>query len=246
MSAPNTSLPPPASSSAPDSRLGAIMRHVVPFLAWIGLMYALGEPAAWKYALRTGLCLALFLGLHPWTGYRGPELRDLMWGVPVGVAVLVAWIGLETPWAAARMPGLQEFYLRWLVFPLGELPPLPEASPYAPQTCGWALALVRLGGSALVIASIEEFFWRGFLYRWLVRRRFLSVGLGRFELQAFLITVAVFGLEHQRWLAGIVAGAAYGGLIIHRKNIWGAVIAHVVTNLLLGLYVLSSGSYTFW
>jgi hypothetical protein len=217
----------------------------VPFVAWIGLMYAMGEPAAWKYALRSGVCVALFLWLRPWTAYARPTLRDLAWGVPVGVAVLVVWIGLETP-LGSRIPAVQEFYLRWLVFPLGELPELVEDSPYAPQNCGWPLTLVRLAGSALVIASIEEFFWRGFLYRWFIDRDFLSVGLGRFEVQAFLIAVVVFGLEHHRWLAGIIAGAAYGALIIHRKNIWGAVVAHVVTNLLLGLYVLGAGSYTFW
>jgi hypothetical protein len=218
---------------------------VLPFAAWIGLMFALGEPAAWKYAVRSGVCLALFLWLRPWNGYKRPALSDLAWGVPVGVAVWVVWVGLETP-LGGRIPALQEFYLRWLVLPPGELPPLTESSPYSPMICGWPLTLVRLAGSALVIATIEEFFWRGFLYRWLIDRDFTAVRLDRFELQAFLIAIVIFGFEHHRWFAGIIAGAAYGCLLISRKNIWGAVTAHVVTNLLLGVYVLRTGSYTFW
>ena len=55
-----------------------------------------------------------------------------------------------------------------------------------------------------------------------------------------------FGLEHDRWLAGIFAGLAYGLVAIRTRDIWAAVMAHVVTNLLLGLYVLAVGAYSFW
>lgn len=220
-------------------------RHVAPFVLWIVLMFGLGEPAGWKYAVRAGASMVLLLALRPWRYYSGPAIGDLAWGVPAGVAVFIAWIGMETAYGGF-LPGLQDFYLRWMVLPIGEYPPLPEGSPFAPDTCGWALSLTRLAGSAFVIAVIEEFFWRSFLYRWLVRKDFLSVGIGEFHPQAFIIATVLFGLEHHRWLAGILAGLVYGGLMIRRRSIWAPVIAHVVTNFLLGVYVLQTGSYNFW
>lgn len=117
---------------------------------------------------------------------------------------------------------------------------------YAPSVSGWGVALVRLVGSAFVISIIEEFFWRGFLYRWIQKVDFLSVDPGRLAWPAFLLTALIFGAEHTEWLAGIVCGLIYGYLYLKTRDIWAACIAHCVTNLLLGLYVLATGSYQFW
>ena len=108
------------------------------------------------------------------------------------------------------------------------------------------MALVRLLGSGLVIAAVEEFFWRGFLYRFLIAPAFTRVDPGTFAAAAFLAVAAVFGLEHDRWLAGVLAGLAYGAVFVRTRDIWAAVVAHAATNLLLGLYVLSTGAYRFW
>jgi CAAX prenyl protease-like protein len=123
---------------------------------------------------------------------------------------------------------------------------VPEVSPYAPEVCGWSFTLVRLAGSAFVIALIEEYFWRGFLYRWLQGKNFLEVDLGKWHAGVFIAVCVLFGLEHQRWIAGILAGVAYGLLAIRTRDIWAAGVAHVVTNLLLGIYVLATNSYAFW
>ena len=56
----------------------------------------------------------------------------------------------------------------------------------------------------------------------------------------------LFGFEHQRWLVGILAGLAYLWLMLRTRDIWAAIVAHVITNFLLGLYVLAAGAYAFW
>jgi len=108
------------------------------------------------------------------------------------------------------------------------------------------LTLVRLAGSAFVIAIIEEFFWRGFLYRWLLGSPFLKFNLGTMHVGMFWIVALLFGLEHTRWMVGILAGVAYGYLVIRTRDIWAGCIAHITTNLLLGIYVLITRSYHFW
>ena len=228
--------------------MNPIVAHAVPFGAWIALMHFLDVPqlpAAWAYAIRSVVCLVLLGICRPWRWYERPDLRNVPLALLAGVAVLLAWVGLEGPWMEAA-PWLRDFYIKWGILPFGELREPLTKTPYAPEVCGWPLAIIRLLGSGLVIAAIEEFFWRGFIYRWLLGLDFTQVKHGHFSLFPFLITALIFGAEHQEWLAGIVAGVVYGWLYIRTRDLWSAVLAHVVTNLLLGLYVIKTGQYFFW
>jgi len=221
------------------------LAHIVPFAAWLIIMATLGEPAGWKYALRTVVCLALFLALRPWRWYSRLEVRHILPAVITGIAVFVIWIAGESDFAG-RWPGLQSAYLK-----LGTMPAWAGAAPepiraYAPETAGWFMTLVRIAGSAFVIALIEEFFFRGFLYRYLINADFLNVDPGRMHRVFFVVVALVFAAEHWRWLAGFAAGLAYGWLMIRTRDIWAAGIAHAVTNLLLGIYVVWADKYVFW
>ena len=111
--------------------------------------------------------------------------------------------------------------------------------------CGWTLTIVKLVGSAFVIAPVEEVFFRSFLYRWLQSRNFAAVPLSRFDLSAFLWMVFLFTLEHDRPVAAAMAGGIYGLLAI-RWGLGSAIVAHVVTNLALGLHVIYHGAWAFW
>ena len=97
-----------------------------------------------------------------------------------------------------------------------------------------------------MIAVIEEFFWRGFLMRWMVKSDFISVDPLRITRLFLIISAVVFGLEHSRWFVGIVAGLAYGWLYCRKGDLVAVAVAHVTTNFLLGLYVLATGAYQFW
>jgi len=222
----------------------AIAAHVVPFVAWLLLMVVMGEATATKYALRVAACFALLLVLRPWCWYAPLRGKHVLPSIAVGVLVFVVWVAFETNFAA-QWPQVQRLY-----FLIGHMPPWQMAesgaeTPYAPAVCGWPLTVMRILGSGLVIAVIEEFFWRGCIYRLLINRNFLSVGLGKYDSLMFLLVVVAFGLEHQRWIAGMVAGYAYGRLLIQTRDVWAACIAHAVTNLLLGLYVVWYGKYAF-
>ena len=242
-----------AGGASREQRGLPIYAHVVPFVAWVAAFFVMrlsGEPAAWKYGAVTTAGLAVFLGFRPWRWYDPPRPRNIPLALLAGGVVWVIWIGPETGWFASRWPTVREAYLRYAVdiWRYGKDAETAAGPPsgYAPEVCGWPLSIARLLGSVLVIAVIEEFFWRGFLYRWILNRRFLSVDLGKFHWPAFVAVVVFFGLEHDRWVAGIIAGMSYGYLIIWTRDLWAGVLAHAVSNLLLGIYVLASGSYYFW
>lgn len=222
----------------------AFIDHILPFAAWLLLMELLPR-TAWAYALRSLVCFGLFLWCRPWRYYPHLNLRYWPLAATLGVLVGMVWVLPELPlWQT--LPQWQQFYGQWAILPPWSVAAPAVESLYDPAVAGWPLALTRLLGSALVIAIIEEFFWRGFLYRWLMERDFLSADPGRYVPWAFWLTVVLFGLEHDRWLVGMVAGAAYGWLYLRTRTLWAPIAAHVLTNFLLGLYVLSAGAWHFW
>ncbi len=214
-----------------------------PYLAWMVLMFALPEGAL-SYAVRTAVAAA---ALAAWFFMRGGRTADsagapraalpsaVLWGVFAGVAVTVLWI----------VPEYSGLYRKWCI--LGDVPsPLDvQTSPYAPENCGWTLAVLRLFGSAFIIAPAEEIFFRNFLYRRLQRDDWTAVDPRRFDLTAFLWMVGLFALEHNRIVAAVMAGVFYG-IVYIRRGLWAAILAHVLTNLLLALFVLKTGAWAFW
>lgn len=228
----------------------AVMAHVVPYGAWWVLMFGLDVPQiseAWQYAVRSAVCLVVFLAFRPWRWYPRLQLKNVPLGLLVGFFIFIVWVGPESKTIAAAAPALKQTYLKYFVGILGMKRELPEVPPYAPATCGWALSIVRLCGSALVIAFIEEFVFRGFLYRACIGgMKFWKVDAGTVDGVMFLLVALTFGFEHNEWLAGIVCGLSYGWLYVQTRDIWATGIAHMMTNLLLGIYVLTTGANQFW
>jgi CAAX prenyl protease-like protein len=256
-------------AASPFPSLLADWRHWLPFVGWLGLLLAMQAvcgKSAWGYAAMTVAGVVLLAVAKPWRLYGKPERRKpetagagvaassiqyssfvvFPVSLAAGLAVFAFWVGPETEWMRLHFPAFHRFYAHWCGFPFGTLENPAAASPYAPEACGWTLALVRVAGSAFVIAVIEEFFWRGWLYRRLIARDVRTVPLRLWDWEAFAIMVVLFGVEHDRWLAGMAAGAVYGWLMLRTGRLWPAITAHAVTNLVLGLYVLGTGRYGFW
>jgi len=72
----------------------------------------------------------------------------------------------------------------------------------------WVWIAFRLLGTTVVVAVMEEIFWRGFLLRWIVHLDFRRVAIGTFTWPSFLATSALFAAEHDRWLVGMMASVA--------------------------------------
>lgn len=94
---------------------------------------------------------------------------------------------------------------------------------------GTALLVVRLIGSAFVISAAEELFFR----EWLVK------------FAGFWWMVALFAVEHDRPLVAALCGVIYG-LCRLRWGLFSAVVAHAVTNLTLGAYVIAFDRWQYW
>ncbi len=104
----------------------------------------------------------------------------------------------------------------------------------------------RMAGAVLVVPVMEELFWRSFLLRYVIDSDFSKIGIGRFTWPSFLIITILFGLEHNYYLAGMMAGAVFNILLYHTRSIAQCILSHAVANLALGVYVLQSGQWRFW
>ncbi|HBE71877.1 MAG TPA: CAAX prenyl protease-related protein [Planctomycetaceae bacterium] len=110
----------------------------------------------------------------------------------------------------------------------------------------WAFVAVRLFGLAIVVPVAEELFWRGFLLRWIIDPNWEQVPLGSFTWRSCLAVTALFTLAHPEWLAAAVYCLLINGLLYWRRDLWQCVVAHGVSNLLLGLYVLKYEVWYLW
>jgi CAAX prenyl protease-like protein len=203
--------------------------YVAPFVMFMAL--TLMQPSnsgfiVWAYPLKTLLVGSALLfvmpSLPPLTvGYTGLAFL-------VGLVVVVPWVLLEGTYPYLGTP--QAFD--------------PFAHVMAPWVYGWIA--VRIIGASVVVPVMEEFFWRGFLLRWIINADFRKVAIGTFSWPSFLLTTVLFASEHNRWLVGLIAGVAYNVLIYRTRSLYACIIAHGVTNLALGIYVLTSGEWSFW
>ena len=185
----------------------------------------------WLYPVKAGL-VALVLALL-WRHFSELRSYDLPFGhlllsLAVGIVVLVLWVNLDAGWML-----------------MGEV-----GKGYNPTDgagrIDWLLVTFRIAGAALVVPVMEELFWRSFLQRWVQQTDFLALDPAQIGFKALLIASALFAVEHLQWLAGLIAGLAYGWLYIRTRNLWAPVIAHGVTNGGLGVYVVATGHWSFW
>jgi hypothetical protein len=215
--------------------------RVLPFLVFMLLLALRGAwPAEglwgidprWVY----GLCVAVVGGmLLLWRKDYGelsrqnlPDRRECAWAVGVGLLVFALWIHLDAPWMTLGEPA-------------ATFNPLDAAGRIDP-----VLVAVRWVGAALMVPVMEELFWRSFLMRWVQRPGFITVDPMRVGLRAVIISTFLFVLVHPLWLAAALAGLAYAWLYIRSGKLWTSVIAHAVTNGVLGLWVLYTGQWQFW
>jgi CAAX prenyl protease-like protein len=218
-----------------------MLRHAAPFGVWIAILFLPWPGREWRYLLQTLVGAGMLFWLRPWRYYGAFDRRHILPALFAGLLMLAVWVWPEA-YSADRSGACGAWYLRYGVLPWGVYPkPTVLAAGIA-----WPWLIIRLCGSAFVIATIEEFFWRGLIMRALAGRDFLKVQFSPVPWLALIVSAAIFGVEHNRWTAGVIVGLAYGLLYLRTRDIWSAVLAHVTTNLGLGLYVLLTGNFGFW
>jgi exosortase E/protease (VPEID-CTERM system) len=175
--------------------------------------------------------LRLIAGLWMLARYRRTlSTIDWRWtwrGPAVGAVVFLVWI-----------------IAAYFLLPQSAMPAKLATEPAALRGF-WIVS--RIAGSILFVPIAEELAYRGYLMRRLVNPDFESVPFTSVRWPALTVTAVVFGLVHGAlWPAGIVAGLAYGLLVVRRGRIGEAVAAHATTNSLIAASVLGWNQWQLW
>lgn len=203
------------------------------------LLITVGEgkaPPSWYvplYGLKVALVtLVLLVFRRAWQGEIKAEARVLPAALLVGLAVFAEWILLD----------------QWIPYPhLGTRTAYNPLTAIADPTQRYAFLALRFYGLALLVPIMEEIFWRSFLLRFVTDMDdFRRIPLGDYSAAAFLVVAAMFALAHPEWLVAFICAAAYAYLLRVTRSLFACIVAHSVTNLALGVYVLLTGNWRYW
>jgi CAAX prenyl protease-like protein len=238
-SVPNTPDPLSYMLHSTDSRRRATLAYVAPFLAFIGIMAVermIPLPPQWLYLVRF-LIVSTLIGALSWP-YLSFRPSAPLASIAIGVAVFVIWVAPDVLFG--------ESYRHYWIFQNSITGA--AASSLAPHLkTNIAFMLLRSTSSAIMIPILEELFWRGWMMRWLIDKDFLSVPLGKYVPSAFWIVVLLFASEHgPYWEVGLAAGIVYNWWIVRTRNLADCILAHGITNAVLGVYVLATGQWQYW
>lgn len=220
-----------------------MLPYVLPFALYLLLTQIPRQfPACypWLYAL----CVTL-VGLATITLLRGKRLvrfhGHILPGILVGIVGIVLWILLCNLQLEATimnsLPGWLQPQPRAAFNPLQDI-----SNPFGQ----WSFIAVRILGMAVLVPFAEEIFWRGFLLRWIISPNWQKLEIGSYSLKSFCWVVLLFTLAHPEWLAAIVYCSLLNLLLYWKRDLWNCIVAHGISNLILAIYVLATGTWQLW
>lgn len=247
--------------------------YVVPFAVFMGfvLLWQFGapmlewdHPAAawwrrapeqWIYPVQALTCFALVLWWRRAIAWDW-QWKASLWGGVFGVLGILFW--LAPTMLADRLPGGADAWFGnpswpWHRYLLG-IDARPEgfnpAEVFAHDGWGWWMALVwRFFRAVVVVALVEELFWRGYLMRLLVNPDHpWKVSFGAHSWKAYWVTTLCFMVVHQPvdYCGAFIYGSLAYLLAVKSKNLCAVIVMHAVANALLGWAALQWGKYGLW
>lgn len=180
------------------------------------------------YPIQTLACAAVLA--YFWRTYRLRMPRKAWLGLAIGVAAFLIWI---SPQALFHQPprvggfNVDEFSDPWIY---------------------WGELVMRFLRLVVVVPVLEEVFWRGFLLRYLIDPEFERVPFGTYARMANAVVALGFMLEHSTpdWPAALATGLLYNIAAYRSRSLSTCILAHAVTNALLGAYIMTTRQWGFW
>jgi CAAX prenyl protease-like protein len=239
--------------------------HAVPFVVFMGFMILLQlvggflewkhpdapwwrqDPAQFVYPVQTFAALGVLLY------YRRSYTFDwsLKWGL-VGIAAGAVGIGfwlLPTAlYQAWGMTGKTEGILKLLGF--AERREGFDPGIFQHPAAYWGSLVCRFIRAAVVVAFVEEIFWRGFVMRFVCdwEGDYWKQPFGRASWISYGVVTGLFIAAHSPldYAGAFVYGTLTYLLCVWSKNLGACVIMHATANFLMGLYIMRSGNYGLW
>ena len=186
------------------------------------------------YAVKAiAVTAALVFCARAWRGELRFDGRAVGIGVAAGLIGLPLWLGTD-----AITPHLSFLGTRTAYNPFVAI---------ADPAARWAFLAARFWGLVVMVPLMEELFFRSFLLRYATDQEgWRTLPVGDFSLAALAIVSLLFAFAHPEYLAALVFALLMAGLLRRTRSLLACVVAHAVTNLSLGVYVLVMGNWKYW
>lgn len=239
--------------------------HVLPFAVFMGFLLVLQvisgfiawdhpaapwwrkDPAHFIYPLQCAAAVVLLARYWRHYDFRWSWTWSLA-GVAAGLLGIGLWL---LPTMAYDWLGLTENPGGWLE----RLGVSARADGYDPgdfsSAGGWWFAVAaRFFRAVVVVALVEEIFWRGFLMRFVENWEgdYWNEPFGKPSWRNFLIVTGAFVAAHAPadYAGALVYGSLTWLLCIWSKNLGACIIMHAIANLAMCLYIMATGKYGLW
>jgi CAAX prenyl protease-like protein len=202
-------------------------------------------PEQWLYPVQTIIGI-LLLCLYRRNYDFGP-VRGLGLAVACGLLGITFWL---LPGHIFRESGMEEGWWKILGF-------TSRSEGFDPSDVGgsdsvfyWLSVGMRFVRMVVVVALVEEVFWRGFLMRYLLDKDgdYWEQPFGKFSWMSFLVVTLLFMFAHapSDYLGALVYGSFAYTLAVTTKSLAACILMHAVANLVLGIYVMITGQLGYW
>lgn len=205
-------------------------------MLWLAIGPALPLPQPWESIVRVAVLVAALLGFSR-DIIASLRVRHALPSILLGLAVCALWVAPDQLFPGWRAHWLFQNSITGTV--TNSIPPEEFANPL--------VVTLRIVRAALLVPLLEEFFWRGWLPRWLVNPDWQRVPLGTFNTMGFVLTAVLFASEHGPfWEVGLLCGLLYNWYMWRTKSLGDLVLVHAVTNAALAGFVLVTKQYAYW
>ncbi len=163
------------------------------------------------------------------------------WGFLIGVIGTVLWIAickLHLEQSVLQLLGWESWLPRRVGFDPGQI---------ESETGRFFFLSVRFLLLAGLTPIFEELFLRGWLIRYVDNENWWTLSLGQLSLKACIAATLYGVVAHPgEFFAALIWFSLVTFMMKRTQNFWDCVVAHMVTNLLLGIWIVSSGDWFLW
>ena len=199
------------------------------------------------YPIQTVVCLVV-LGFF-WKHYEFRWSNGVWIGAVAGLVGIGFWLLPTTLYDHLGMTGKPDGFFEKLT---GLAPRKEGFDPevFEHPAAYWSSLILRFLRAVVVVALVEEIFWRGFLMRFLLDMdgNYWKVPFGKPAWISFVVVTLAFVLAHAPidYLGAVVYGALTYGVAVWTRSLLACVVMHGVANATMGAYALAYDKLGVW
>jgi uncharacterized protein len=239
--------------------------HVVPFVVFMVFMLVLQfvgpriewkhpdapwwrqDPALFIYPIQTLVSLGVLLFYRKFYHFHF-SLKGSLIGMLFGAIGIGFWLLPSYLYDAWHLTGKTDGWMRLLG--IAERNDGFDPGIFHQPIAYWATLVLRFFRAAVVVALVEEIFWRGFLMRFVCdwEGDYWKQPFGRAHWLSYLVVTGAFILSHGSldYAGAFIYGSLTYALCVWSKSLGACVVMHGTANFLMGLYIMQTGHYGLW